>query len=93
MHLLQCKTNFSFIYVFEGEIYCKSFIFVYIRLDSSSDSSALVYIRLQSYGNSSTLVYIPLHLSSDSSRLVYIRLHSSSDSAVLLEQIFKNICR
>ena len=40
---------------------------VYIRLHSSSDTSALAY----------WLVYTRLHSSSDSSTLVYIRVHST----------------
>ena len=52
--------------------------FLYIRLDSSSDSSTLVYIRLDPSSDSPTLVYICLHLST----LIYTRLHSSSDSYV-----------
>ena len=58
--------------------------FVYIFLDSSSDSSTLVYIRLDSSSDSYTLVYICLDSSSDSSTPVYIRLDSSSDSSTLV---------
>ena len=42
------------------------------------DSFTLVYIRLESSINSSTLVCICLHSSSNSSTLVYICLHSST---------------
>ena len=49
------------------------------------DSFTLVYVRLDSSSNSSTLVYIRLNSSSDLSALVYIRLDSSSDSSTLVE--------
>ena len=57
------------------------FTLVYIRLDSSSDSSILVYICLDSSSDSSTLIYIRLEFSSDSlhsSTFAYIRLYSST---------------
>ena len=85
VHLLQCKTNFSFIYAFEGEICGKLksthldlFTLDYICLGSFSGSSTHMYIRLDSSSDLSALLYVRLDSSSDSSTLFYICLHSST---------------
>ena len=78
VHLLQCKTNSSFIYAFEGEIYgkLKNIHLGKPLLISKKffDSFTLVYIRLDSSSDSATLIYIRLNSSSDSSTFVYTHL-------------------
>ena len=73
-HHYNVKQMFSFIYTFDGEIYCK---LKNIHLGNPTLISKI------SFFYSFTLVYMCPH----SFAFVYTLLHSSSDSSVFLEQI------
>ena len=77
VHLLQCKTNFSFIYAFEGEICGKLksthldlFTLDYIRLHSST----FVWVRLVARLHTCTFVQTRLVTCLHSSTFVQSRL-------------------